>query len=339
MPTPLQLLLMPWWALTLATGAKSFRDHPLIGSQRLNEAGLHVARLKIAHSMAARRRSALASALAPDDLAQFNRDGFVIRRNFLPPQEFAALRTALQAWRGPAREMRQGQAITRRMALDPAILRALPALHAFEHNREWQALMRYGASFAIRPMAYVQTILAGGKNGEPDPQGTLHADAFQPSVKSWFFLDDVAEDEGPFTYVAGSNRLTPERVAWERAMSLRACDADRLSARGSFRIDAAELPALALPQPLAFAVPANTLVVADTFGFHARGGSARPSRRTEIFGYARRNPFLPWTGLDLGGIPGVAERRATAYWAFRDRFADRIGQPWQDAGIKGAFDR
>ena len=79
--------------------------------------------------------------------------------------------------------------------------------------------------------------------------------------------------------------------------------------------------------PRVFAVPANTLVVADTVGFHARGLSARPSVRVEIWTYGRRNPFLPWTGLDPGSIPGIAERRIPFLWKVRD-FLDTKAWLW-----------
>ena len=151
---------------------------------------------------------------------------------------------------------------------------------------------------------------------QPDPQTNLHADTFHPSVKAWFFLTDVAEDEGPFVYVPGSHLMTEKRLAWEREMSIRAAEnADKYSARGSFRIKpgGARL-ASASARPRAFAVPANTLVVADTVGFHARGFSARPSRRVEIWAYGRRNPFLPWTGFDPMSLPGIAEARVPLLW-------------------------
>ena len=82
-------------------------------------------------------------------------------------------------------------------------------------------------------------------------------------------------------------------------------------------------------------MPANTLVVADTFGFHARGPSARPSTRVELWGYGRRNPFLPWTGMDLLSIPGIAELRAPLYWRALDWRQRNFGKrsPWQDAGL------
>src|SRR3546814_2810596 len=90
-------------------------------------------------------------------------------------------------------------------------------------------------------------------------------------MKAWFFLHDVADDEGPFQYVPGSHRLTPERIAWEKRKSLTDVGKlDRLSQKGSMRIEPRELAELSLPPPQRFAVPANTLVVADTCGFHGR---------------------------------------------------------------------
>lgn len=338
MASPLRHLLWPWWGLQLATGAKSFVDNPLIGSRRLNEAGLHVARLRLAHGMGWWRRARMAHRIDPADRAAFDRDGFVVKRDFLPSDVFARLVDGVGTWRGPAREMVQGNAITRRIALDPALLDAVPELRGLLANPDWRGLVRYAGTYDCEPINYVQTILTHRGKGGPDPQLALHSDAFQPSVKAWLFLTDVTPDDGAFTYVPGSHRLTPARLAWEREMSLGARTAERLTARGSFRIAPDRLAALGLPPPQVMAVPANTLVVADTYGFHARGAATRPSRRVEIWAYGRRNPFLPWTGLDLAGLPGIAERRALAYWRWRDRLARWLGQPWRDVGIRGAFD-
>ncbi|MCH7628736.1 MULTISPECIES: phytanoyl-CoA dioxygenase family protein [Novosphingobium] len=333
-------LLMPWWVASLATGAKSFIDHPLIGSRRLNEAGLHVARVRLAHALAARRRARIAGLVRDEDRAAFARDGFVVRHDFLPPAVFERLREGLQGWRGPCRDMRQGDAVTRRFALDPALLATVPEARALLAHPDWQGLIRYVASFDREPVSYVQTILAqrGDGSGRADPQLRLHADAFQPSAKAWLFLDDVAPDEGPLTYVPGSHRLTPQRIAWEKAMSLAAPQAERLTARGSFRVGPNDLAEMGLSPPRAFAVPANTLVVADTYGFHARGPSVRPSRRTEIWAYSRHNPFNPWSGADLAAIPAIRERRVGAYWKGRDLLARWLGQPWKAAGIRSPFD-
>ena len=334
---PARYLLLPWWVAQLPTGAKAFSDNPVIGSPRLNRWGLHVGRVRLAARLAAARRARLAHLVSPQDRAAFDRDGFVVRQNFMPPDAFDELKRQALGHALPAREMVQGDTITRRMALDRHALTAMPAVAALIGSAEWRGLMRYVGSFDSEPIAYIQTILSQVNGAEPDPQTVLHADTFHATVKAWLFLTDVAEDEGPFVYVPGSHRMTPERLAWERERSIRASTGlDRLSSRGSLRIAPGELAALGLPVPHAFAVPANTLVVADTSGFHARGVSLRPSTRVEIWSYGRRNPFLPWAGLDPFSLPGIAERRAPFAWAARDRLRGMIGQPWADVGPKTA---
>jgi len=329
------IALAPLHALALFTGAKSFCDNPLIGSRRLNEWGLHEKRVRAAHALAERRRARLAALVSPEDRAAFERDGFVIRHDVLPSTAFQRLRERVLAHRAPAREMVQGDTITRRIALDPAFLRAVPEVREIVDAPLWRGLTRYVGSFDQEPVTYVQSILSKVVQAPPDPQTHLHADTFHPTVKAWYFLTDVEADAGPFSYVPGSHRLTPERLAWEREMSLVARSADRLTSRGSFRIRADALSSLGLPEPKLFAVPANTLVVADTFGFHARGPSLKPALRIELWGYGRRNPFLPWTGLDPLSWPGIAERRAPLYWAALDRRERWFGKrsPWQDAGL------
>ncbi len=334
---PFRYLLLPWWIAQLPTGAKAFCDNPVIGSPLLNRWGLHVARVRIAAALARSRRSRLRHLIDADDRAAFERDGFVLKRDFLPAEDFAVLRQQVLAYRAVAREMVQGDTITRRMALDKAALSAMPAVAALIATPGWRGLNRYVGSFDSEPIGYIQTILSHVTDSDPDPQTALHADTFHSTVKAWLFVTDVAEDEGPFVYVPGSHQMTRARLDWEKQRSMRAsAGLDRLSSRGSLRVGREELPALGLPEPRAFAVPANTLVVADTSGFHARGPSARPSMRIEIWGYGRRNPFLPWTGLDPSSLPGIAERRAALAWGFRDRLRGILGQPWANAGPKTA---
>jgi hypothetical protein len=341
MASPLSSLFKwPVWVLQLGTGAKSFADNPLIGSRRLNHWGLHRLRLRAAHGLAAWRRWLLSGGISREDRAAFAAQGYVEWRDVLPPEAFARMRTAIleQAW--PTREMMQGHAITRHVAVDKAMLQAVPDLAALLRSRRWRGLMRYVAATRSEPLYYIQTIITHSDWTGDDPQTSVHADAFHPSMKAWLFLGDVALEDGPLTYVAGSQKLTPERLAWEEAKALQApAGLDRLSARGSFRIETAELQSLDLPQPTSFAVPANTLVVADMFGFHARGAATRPSVRVELWAYSRRNPFLPWTGLDLGSLPGLADRRIGIMWWLKDRFPHIFGLPWLKAGLKRPDER
>jgi len=332
-------VLYPFWAAQVLTGAKSFLNNPIIGSPGLNERGLHVKRQALAHRAADFRRVKLQRLLRPEWIAAFERDGYVLMRDVLPPHEFRRLLDEVKAYRGPAREVTQGDTVTRRLALDPAALRRLPATARLLDLTVFRRLLRYVGSQDAEPIFYIQSILAHARPGDADPQTALHADTFHPTVKAWFTLTDVAPDEGPFTYVPGSHRITPGRAEWEKAKSVAIASEDRLSGRGSFRVREDELPAMGYSPPVALAVPANCLIVADTGGFHARGPSVRESTRVEIWAYGRRNPFftLPF---DLWRIPGLGRRRAPVAWAVGD-WLDRRGlkpQVWRKRPDTSAFD-
>ena len=251
--------------------------------------------------------------------------------------------------RAPAREIAEGDTITRHIALDPAALDRVPAARHLLDRPLYRNLLRYAGSSAAAPMVYIQTVLAGAIAGPPDapsdPQCDLHTDTFHPTVKAWLFLTDVEPDAMPFVYVPGSHRLTPQRLEWERRMSIAASrqtrGAERQPEQKLIRaISPAILPELGLPPPQRISVPANTLLVADTFGFHARGQSARPASRVEIWAMGRRNPFLPWTGLDPWSIAPFGLRKPILYWKSVD-LLESLGlgrQRWRARGSLSAFD-
>jgi phytanoyl-CoA dioxygenase PhyH len=333
--------MAPLWAAQLLTAAKSFERNQLIGSPRLNRHGLHAARVTAAHRLAAARRHRLAALVSEADRQDFARDGFVIRRDFLPAAEFAALLGEIRGYRGALREIAEGDTLMRKIALAPRTLAALPALGRLLRSNEWRGLIRYVGSRDAEPVGWIQSILRHACEGPPDPQTALHADTFHPTVKAWLFLTDVEPDAMPFVYVPGSHRVTPERLAWERRMSIAA---SATPAAGQQRLVRAISPAsvaeLGLPAPVAISAPANTLVVADTFGFHARGASARPTTRVEIWAMGRRNPFLPWTGLDPWSLDALGLRKPIFYWRSVD-LMERLGlgrQRWRSRGSVSAFD-
>jgi hypothetical protein len=322
------------WPLGVLGQEKSFVANPIIGSPRLNRMGLHRARVAAAARMAALRRARIAPLIAPADRAQFEAQGFVMRENHLSPEVFAAVTREVFGQDLPAWEMRQGQTVTRMIALTRGTRHLLPSAFAAVRDPYLTRLTGYVAGRTGAPIHFVQTVIAEPHRGAADPQTDMHSDTFHATAKFWLFLRDVGEEDGPFLYVPGSHRLTPERLEWEYEQSLSAASDPRAHHRfGSFRIGTHALAALGLPQPQRMAVRANTLVVADTYGFHARAVSHRPTVRTELHGHLRRNPFMPWNGLDPLALPGLSGRALDIHlWMLGRTSQDGRDEVWHDVG-------
>lgn len=328
-------------SMALFTQSKSFEANSVLGNSRLNQLGLHRFRVQFAAQMAAQRRSKLAKFIHPADVENFQKNGFIFRENFLAAEEFSQLKQELLTTPLETRETLQGDTVTRRMALDGKTLKHMPVTRQFLHSAKWRNLLNYVASFKVQPISYLQVIFSHVRKAKADPQTNLHSDTFHPSAKAWLFLEDVAADEGPFVYVPGSHLLNPARLNWEQQKSEAiTAKTDVMTRRGSFRVSESEILELGYAKPQAFAVKANTLVIADTYGFHARAKSLKPSVRIELWAYARRNPFMPWLGGDPLSLPFLKSNLVPLYWAGLDFMEKKFqrNNPWKKVGNKRATD-
>ncbi len=128
-----------------------------------------------------------------------------------------------------------------------------------------------------------------------DPEWDLHSDIFFTTHKAWLYLDDVRLEDGPLAYVPGSHRLTPGRLRAIYAHSVTWAPPEN----GSRRIGPTERAGL---QERVMTCAANTLVIANTSGFHRRVPGQPGARRRAAHVSARANPFtLPGLRAILTG--------------------------------------
>ncbi|MEL6792816.1 MAG: phytanoyl-CoA dioxygenase family protein, partial [Pseudomonadota bacterium] len=319
------------WVAGVFGSEKSFLANPIIGNRRLNELGLHRARVAAAERMARFRRSVM-SGVSAEDRAAYEKDGFVIKENFLPDDVFKRIRDEVFGQSHPAREMRQGQTVTRMIPLTLSRRATMPETVRAAHDPALNRLTGFVAGRTGWPLHTIQTVIAEASKKPADPQTALHADTFHSTSKFWLFLHDVELDDGPFMFAPGSHRLTPERLQWEHEQSITAREEKRPHhSFGSFRIPADHMERLGYREPRPVPVPANTLVVADTYGFHSRSPSSRPTVRTEIHGHLRRNPFPPWNGLDVQSLPGVRGRQFDIHFGWNALTGTE--SVWKDVGM------
>lgn len=327
---------LPIWFLALFSEAKSFQCNPIIGNAFLNRLGLHVIRVKFANGCAGFRRLFLKNDLTKERKLEYQSNRFIVDSNFLDPFEFHAFKKEVFESTWLLQEMRQGNTVTRRIFLNEVSLRdKLPKLYSFIRNADLISKIRYIAGVGGEPIFSIQVVFRQ-LDEVADPQTEVHADTFHSNSKAWFFLEDVGENDSPFAYVRASHRLTPERLIWEKKQSISAKNHPIIyHARGYFRATLDDLREMSLPDPEKIVVSANTLVVGDTFGFHCRSGSAKPSCRVEIYATLRRNPFLPWAGLHLFSIPYIRARSGD-YSLVLLAWLEKVGlrkMPWRPVGF------
>ena len=319
-------LVWALWFVQLFTQAKSFSANPLIGNRWLNICGLHVARMVLAHGVMRLRMLLFSGSIDRAHRQSYFDCGYILIPDYLPADDHRRLKEEIHAADAEVRECIQGDTLTHRIMLDHTTLPMLPQCADTLCRPELTRLLRFAAGRFTPPISYIQTIKNHHVEGAPDPQKHLHSDTFHPTMKSWYFLDDVDERNGPFTYVPGSNRLTLGRLRWEYRRSIEISTVgDRYSANGSLRISEADAAEMQLRPARAFEVPANTLVIANTHGFHCRGGASERSTRTELWTISRSNPFSPLPGIDLPWLNSLQNRALDAWRRHLDRKATRRG--------------
>ena len=229
--------------------------------------------------------------------------------------------------------MYEGNAVTRRTPLTPDVVKDNPAIKAFLESKEWTGLICYIGGFDVEPVISVQTIFAEAtpKGKGKDPQTNLHMDTFHSTVKAWFFLYDVPMDEGPFTYVRGSHKLTKRRLAWQKRKSVLSAQNGPVEPFAFLQANS-NICICLNRQPLPCRPIHWWLVIHSAFMRAALRAVA--SVRVEIYASQRPNPFLPVVGLDTAALPLVKGRKQVIPWVFED-LAVKLGlgkQKWFSVG-------
>lgn len=285
---------------------------PWVGHPQLNRLGLHVARIALTDAALQLRRIEVKALGAPPELKSLETQGVVVIPNALAPNVFAQVRDEAQASfaqagaRSPEPRVPGGRGFGPKLPFAGGFDRfdgntlnrfldlnesATPRTYALARSERIRELCRAATGFRHQPRRFwLYRTVAGDNADNPDPQRVLHRDTFHSAIKLWLFLEDVAETDGPFEYVHGSHRMSRARYRWEHAQARKA---SLKRGGGSFRIDPAELPALGLPPPRAYAVRENTLVIADVRGFHRRGGAQTGATRLALYANLRTSPFVP----------------------------------------------
>jgi hypothetical protein len=222
-------------------------------------------------------------------MVELVRNGIVLIEDFLQPSLFAAVEREadeLMATTNPTWVVHSGTTEVRRHSLAHVDPVRFPQL---EQWRNGQRLVELAAAAERRsyPKGWDGSALVErltlGDDSEPDGNTELHIDTFFDTHKLWLYLDDVSETNAAFVYVPGSHVLDRVRLRYEYLES-------NTTNRKSRRVSEEEVRSRGL-EPLVFACRRNTLVLANTCGYHARSAGEPGASRRSLHKEYRYNPF------------------------------------------------
>jgi hypothetical protein len=301
---------------SLLSGSKNFADS-WVGSKKLNRLGLHINRMRLAN-LANTVRCRLSGAKKDKWTKLLNEQGYVVIPNFLPEQEFENLYSQVKASvehsieaNPPSPPQTKGFGAKQLFdggfdRYDGATLNRFleiktpcsASMSAFTSDPRLDSLCRSASGFSMDAnRLQIYLTVNGDELNNPDAQRVLHRDTFHSSLKFWYFMEDVNEEDGPFAYIPGSHKVTAKRLKWEHHQALISCgdkkDSHSLNfCGGSFRLHEDDLEDLELSKPVSLPTTRNTLVLADTLGFHRRGSAASGTHRLALYGWRRPWPFI-----------------------------------------------
>jgi len=228
-----------------------------------------------------------------DKVRQVEQNGIVLWHDFLASDHFNSLRAEcmnLPVSSTPGSYVRNsGPNRDARVRVSDLDLSRVPALVRFLADSHLRALLEAAERRRLGDLgqyAKIEHLTQGAKAEKRDPQTELHSDIYFTSHKAWLYLTDVTMASGPLTYVERTHLLTPDRLyrVYEHSATMKSDDDP------SRRVNARE--SASLPKPTVVVCRANTLVVANTCGYHARLQGAAGEERCSIHIEVRaKRPF------------------------------------------------
>ena len=259
----------------------------------LNYAGAQVLRVLLSSACHA-FRGMLQSWPKTNLTTMLRKNGFILIPNFLSQKVFVQVKDEFFNTTdiGSYVPIRDGDTRVERYTFSPDKWKTLPAVNKLLSDNLLVRTLE-GAELKNIEIGDVSfdTIFYDDPQKVTSSQNQLHSDTFHTTHKVWFFIEPVKLEDGPICFVPGSNQLSLKRLMFEYKKSIHFEDM-HLSSTAlidySFRVEPRERTFLGCIEK-ALTCPENTLVIANTRGFHRRGYAKAGHTRKQIHFCIRSN--------------------------------------------------
>ncbi len=247
-----------------------YSNSKFIAADELNKSGLHVYRSLLANNVYKQRGYS-----SNTHVENLKYNGYFMIENFLSDKEFQKLENNFQIVKD---KFPNGKHIT-------ADVRSF-----FTNNPDYLNLIKECAqikSFSNDTSGgFPRSEIWYHRHTKEDTQFKFHSDTFHPTIKCWLYLEDIEHKQGPFEYIPQSNQYNIYKMRWDYENSnIKINDAlwnrriESGGKPGSFRVfenstikeEDQELRRLGFSNKISCVGKKNTLLVANTFGYHKRG--------------------------------------------------------------------
>jgi len=218
-------------------------------------------------------------------LTDMRRDGFAVVQNYWPREDAMAMRDRLEAYleEGKSRDFDEGAWL--RFWDDRPHDQGVRRIYHVEKLVPELAALRYdpfilGVASAYYGVPFHSGVLVFQHNTQTNEQTRYyHVDAFIREFKSFIYLDDVDEGNGPFAYLPGTQRKHFMRIR-KQVMG----NAEGESPTSFYPDDLGSM----LDSESQIVGPAGTLILADVRGLH-RGTPQVNRSRSVLVNYIVRH--------------------------------------------------
>jgi hypothetical protein len=270
---------------------KIFSKEKVVPSRILNVLGVQVFRTIAARSLY-NRASPVEDYDVSEKCSVLNRDGILVWPDFLPPDEFEKVSCECFNVLTPGNEFKtrmNGPNLHSRRFVEDIPRETIPATLKLLSDRRLRGILEAAERRPINnlaALAKVERLTQGVAEEGVDSQTQVHSDIFFTSHKVWLYLTDVTINDGPLCFMKGSHLLTARQLYH---IYVHSCTVGKGN-EPSRRVTRSELDKSNFEE-MALTCSRNTLVIANTCGYHRRMQGKEGQERWAIHIELRSNPF------------------------------------------------
>ncbi len=271
-----------------------FSKEKVVSSPILNKIGAQPFRILAARTIRNLRpyRPSTTSSIA-NYTQELNREGLVVIPDFLPRELFEQVQMeALSLINDPqkmSRQMLSGPNLHSAYDFDDDKLDAgdFPATKQFFEDKNLLSLFESGLHKKVHQrnvIKWLEWLEQKEGNRKADGQTVMHSDTYYDTYKAWLYLEDISLEQAPFAYVKRTQKVEMGRLRYDYVNSYQPVP------NPSRRITEEEIDKRGL-QETVVVCKANTLAIANTFGYHRRLEGTAGHSRLALYASVRFHPF------------------------------------------------